>query len=474
MRSVLASLLLLSPACVPSPPAIDLRDVGARAVDSGDAMAAAHDAGDPPDSALVDSGVLADAGVLADTGALVDTGLSSDAAPLPDAAEPADAGPAPDATEPADLGPRDSGPPHDAGPLTALEQSLVDLPADSWLRVGTGFGGVCDDNGEWHAVSGCSGLTAFSGGLYDPEHRWMLIWGGGHNDYAGNEVYAFKLGDFSWERLTTPSLGPYNRDPLADGQPVSRHTYDGLTWIGDQHVMWAWGGARANDGNGTNEIWVFDPSQRQWANTTQPGTPGSAYESSALWDPVSGLIYLKAGEHFRTYDPRTRVWAEPHNFGFPPLWPRYAGGHQRATLDTRRRLIWFIGGDLYMIYDIAADRFVTDDWITTGGGQFDNAAAIGGHTEQRIVTGGAAVIQAADPGLDYDIRADQLVSWTGQALWVLDMTTKAWTQKPAPGGPVQAGGASIYGRFRYVEALNVFILVPNPSEVWFYKNSAGP
>ena len=112
--------------------------------------------------------------------------------------------------------------------------------------------------------------------------------------------------------------------------------------------------------------------------------------------------------------------------------------------------------------------------VTTGGGMFSNAAAIGGHTEQLIETGGAAVIQAADPGLDYDARADQLVSWTGQALWVLDPATKIWSQKPAAGGPVQAGGASIYGRFRYIEALNVFILVPNPNEVWFYKNTAGP
>lgn len=413
-----------------------------------------------------DRGVAGDADVGADLGAVdaePDGGAAVDAT-QPDAAEP-------------DAGPRDYGPARDAGDLsqyTATERSLIELPADTWLRIPTGFRSVCDDNGEWRAVSGCDGITAFSGGLYDPEHRWMLVFGGGHNDYAGNEVYAFKLGDFTWERLTTPSLGPYNQDPLNDGQPVSRHTYDGLTWIGDQRLMWTWGGSRANDGNGTNLVWTFDPITTVWSNVTPLDVPGSAYETSAIWDPITDKVYLKAGEHFRTYDPNTGTFAEPHNFGSPPLWPRYAGGRQRVALDDLRRILWFVGGGLYMLYDLDADTFVTDEWITTGGGDFSNATQLPEHPAQHIQTGGAALITSADPGLDYDRRADQLIGWNGTQLWALDLSAKVWTSRSVVGGPTGTGTHEVYGRFRYIDALNVFILIESPDEVWFYKNTPGP
>jgi hypothetical protein len=81
----------------------------------------------------------------------------------------------------------------------------------------------------------CKNVTAaWSGGAYDYIRKRMLVWGGGHGDYAGNEVYAFDTEALKWERLTDPSLGDKasltDRDPLADGNPASRHTYDGLTF----------------------------------------------------------------------------------------------------------------------------------------------------------------------------------------------------------------------------------------------------
>lgn len=365
----------------------------------------------------------------------------------------------------------------DAGSIDVsdLERTLIDMPADTWMRVEQGYGDVCTttETDEWHAVSGCGGLLAFSGGLWDPDHRLMLLWGGGHADYAGNEVYAFSTRTFTWERLTEPSPGPYDRDPLDDGQPVSRHTYDGLTWLPDTHVMWAWTGSRSLDGSSTNVVWEFDPIARTWTDVTEDGTPGGAYETSATYDPYTQRIYLKSGERFLAYTPRTRTWQTPHDFGFPPLWPRYAGGQQRGVLAAERRLIFWMGGGLYMVYDIENDRFVTDEWITTGGATFTNAEAVSGHPEQMITTGGGEIIEQADPGLDYDVRADQIVGWTGEELWALDLTTKTWTARSTTGAP-PPGALRPYGRFRYIDALNVFILVDSLDDVWFYKNTAGP
>ena len=57
-----------------------------------------------------------------------------------------------------------------------------------------------------YLVQGCGGLiNSWSSGLYDSERQRMVVWGGGHNDYGGNELYAFNLKTLAWEQLTTPS-----------------------------------------------------------------------------------------------------------------------------------------------------------------------------------------------------------------------------------------------------------------------------
>jgi hypothetical protein len=229
--------------------------------------------------------------------AMAALGCGDDGAPGTDGGARTDGGGSTDAGP----GRRDA-PLRDAGDLmvSEMERMLIAMPEDTWMRVDTGYADVCttQEDDEWHAVSGCGGLLAYSGGLWDPDHRLMLLFGGGHSDYAGNEVYAFSTQTFTWERLTTPSPGPYNQDPLDDGQPVSRHTYDGLTWLPETHVMWAWAGSRALDGSGTNVVWEFDPLARAWTNVTGADTPSGAYESSATYDPVSRYIFLKSGERF--------------------------------------------------------------------------------------------------------------------------------------------------------------------------------
>lgn len=406
-------------------------------------------------------------------GGIVDAGDVSDDVPGLDA-------PGVDAALPD--APRDA-PPRDAGDLSELsetERMLVDLPAGSWLRVDAGFEDVCESEpgDDWHATSGCGAVTAYSGGVWDPDHRLMLIWGGGHNDYAGNEVYAFSTRTFTWERLGPPSPGPYDRDILTDGRPVSRHTYDGLTFLTGTGRMWAVGGSSSFSGGATSLVWTYDPLTDTFENDARAATQPIYFESSAVYDPVTERVYLKSGEQFYVYDPGAGTWETPFDFGSPPNWPRYSGGAQRGVLDTSRRLIFFIGGGLYMVYDIDAEAIVTDDWVTTGGATFDNVDAVGDREGQRIVTGGGDVISPANAGIDYDVSADQLVAWTGNALWELDLSTRSWRALPTDGAPLAGPEARfeqtrIYGRWRYIDRLNVFVLVEGPGEVWFYKHTPG-
>lgn len=359
-------------------------------------------------------------------------------------------------------------------PLGASEQMLVDMPADSWLRVAQGYRSVCDDafELEWHSVAGCAGvINDWSGGVWDPVGRQLLLWGGG-TGYAGNEVYAFSAASFTWSRLTEPSPGPYSRDPLDDGRPVSRQTYNGLAWVDHLDAMLGWGGARAQDGVATDVTWLFDPAQALWTQPAGRFVPASGYEVSMVYDPATGHVLTKLPSLLYDLDPATNTWTMVADLGFPPDWPRYYGGSPSNALDTERRLAWFVGGGQYLVWDIDQGMAVTDDWVTTGGGMFDNGLAEQ-YPEQAFVSGGGDVISQPDPGFAYDARTDQMMAWVGGGPYELDLDTKVWTRRSGTDAPVAALARGTFGRWRYVCAYNVFILVTSMDDVYFYKHTAG-
>lgn len=96
---------------------------------------------------------------------------------------------------------------------------------------------------------GQAGIHADSGMTYSPDYGVkgaLVVQGGGHADYGGNEVYVFEFDTMTWKRINNPStainaLGP-NPLPmppgsdllhgeLSDGTPVSAHSYSCLTAI---------------------------------------------------------------------------------------------------------------------------------------------------------------------------------------------------------------------------------------------------
>src|SRR5262245_24509780 len=51
-------------------------------------------------------------------------------------------------------------------------------------------------------------MLAYSGGAFDTRRNRLMVWGGGHAAYAGNEMYAFDVASGRWSRLTTPTANP--------------------------------------------------------------------------------------------------------------------------------------------------------------------------------------------------------------------------------------------------------------------------
>jgi hypothetical protein len=162
----------------------------------------------------------------------------------------------------------DGGPPdlsclEDAG-LSAFEQQLVSMPSDTWTSIpNTSFAPFCTahENPAVVAVEGCVAvINDWSGGTFDDGDHRMILWGGGHDGYWGNEVYAFTLSTMSWSLLTTATpltAAQTSVDPLYDGNPDSRHTYDGLAYVSDLRAMYAWGGSGASNGFSLDTGWLF-------------------------------------------------------------------------------------------------------------------------------------------------------------------------------------------------------------------------
>jgi hypothetical protein len=370
-------------------------------------------------------------------------------------------------------------------PLTAFEQQLLDLPQQTWFEApSTMMRPVCaPDTLGVRGLSGCLAVVyANSGGAYDSARRRMILWGGGHEDYWGNELYGFDLRTGTWSRVTEPSIVPdgvlsqdfFSRDPLPDGLPVPRSTFDGIEFLEDLGQLWAHGGTRARDGNATGLVWVFDAASGWSERASNAGT----YQLASAYHAPSRQVLTNNSSGLDVYDVDADRWTSLPGWGARPLWPRYAlGGARTAVIDSRRGLYWMVGSGNILVWDIANARAVTDDWVTTGGGDYTNAGRFDTtvYPEQLFESGGGDIYNASAPGIDYDSASDSLVAWPNRgAPYILNLETKEWSVGSSDGAPTSRTVGGTYGRFRYLAAYNVFILINSVDEnVYFYKHTAG-
>jgi len=356
--------------------------------------------------------------------------------------------------------------------LAAAQVTLDDIrnmPVNSWLQVpGTNLSAVdpCPTHDcAWTGVEGITGIHSYSGAVLDTKRNRYVCFGGGHDAYYGNEVYAFAIDELKWYRLTDPS------DPIvkftekyADGNPTSRHTYNGLAYITHADRMMALGGSGAGGGCGCALTWTFDFGRNQWFDM-QPAGPLPAPECDDLmaYDPVGKKIW----------------WAEGHISGGTERWGLYSydfdrnawthvdpdNGYTRqiAVVDPKRRLLVIVGGDGYggqywvIAYDLASADVKASRQVWT-------------------TTGATGLISDYYKGLEYDPVADKYVGIGGNGtVYALDPDTKVWTScTPAGTKPDMSWLAGIYGLWRYVPSVNAYIFETHAKrDVSFYKFTAG-
>ena len=296
-------------------------------------------------------------------------------------------------------------------------------------------------------------IAAWNSAIADTRLDRLIIWGGGHADYAGNEIYAFDLNSLQMRRLNEPS--PVNTsgkcvETLSDGKPNSRHTYAGLAYIADANRMFSFGGSLNQCGFLSNATWTLDLAALEWKNMKPDGgTPAALPGAIADYDPNSRMVFLHDTADFWQYDNEKNRYKKAGS-------NQAINYHMNGVIDPKRKIFVFVG---------AAGA--------PGGGLKAISIAPNSNYSMRDWTGAASgtcgpLLSAAYPGLAYDSALDRIVGWPnfGDTVYLLDADSKSCTAETFPGGPPDSSHTGsphtsngTYGRFRYLPDKDVFVLV---------------
>ncbi|MFV8835539.1 hypothetical protein ACNSTU_11285 [Aquisalimonas sp. APHAB1-3] len=317
---------------------------------------------------------------------------------------------------------------------------------------------------------------AWSGAAYDTKRNRLIVTGGGHGAYGGNEVYEFDLEAIEWRRVTEPSAHEVDpafedqNDPsqylrTVDDTPVSRHTYDSLIYLPNVDKVFLWGGSLYSVGRAYDRhAWLYDPEDGTWTRGAE--SSGENIHSLSGYDPETGQVVVEHGRGLYGYDP-----VNDH-------WETVSGGTNGAQgrvaeFDPERRLLI----QAFVPYGNRGPIAVFD---LNQPGQGRNHPDISGNTD---------FADTPAPGMAYHPPTGYMVLWNGwRATWVLDPDT--WAAHKVENLPSRAPDHygtdrypvrgqyktwGIYGRWAYVPDYDVFIGYGHVDDnVWLYRLPEDP
>lgn len=282
-------------------------------------------------------------------------------------------------------------------------------------------------------------IEAWSGGAYDTKRDRLIIWGGGHSDYAGNEIYAFSVNSMTWSRASDPSAnvgGDEASGLYPDGKPRSEHSYDHIVYVPsiDRFCSFGAGGTYPGGQIGHSKTMCFDFDTKTWEQ--KANTPNAATSAIAEYDPATQKVWMHG-----TLDRSFLAAWDP----VKDAWTKYAamdGGmeyYHTAAIGNGKMLA--LGAGELLQWDLANPSKPPTKLATTGAREIESAQS---------------------PGFVYASKSGYFVAWNGgAALYALNLASKAWTKVMPTGSnkvvPTAADPRGTYGRFRYIPSQDAFI-----------------
>jgi hypothetical protein len=366
-----------------------------------------------------------------------------------------------------------------------VNPSLSTLAPNTWRRMETG--GLAPPNDGTRQGNIATGILSYSGGTLDRVNHRILVFGGGHCDYSGNEVWAYDTERNTWQQMYLPTPAPsgtcnaFPFDPTYPGaivsggvptRPQARHTYDQIEFmdaIGEAMVFSGpvWGNNITDEAQKVpRDTWTYSFANNRWTwrNVTRGAQPSgySAQGLASAYASSNGRVYAVFQGETWSYDPSTDRWTDLGH-------PSPGGIDKNMVYDSARNRLWLYGGD----YPSSNALWRYDIGISTSWTQVSVPAPLPN-------PGGMAGL-AYDPGQDVLVLMGGEVDGSGPAgngIWMYNIATNRWTDmRPAVdggGSPPQSGHT--YGRFMYDPANNVFFLVTASGgsiSTWAYRYAGG-
>ena len=350
-----------------------------------------------------------------------------------------------------------TGPVDSAARLRLLEK-LKAAPANTWIEVpGSALMRVAPKQEQfpktWPICGPASVVSAWCGAALDTKRDRLVIWGGGHADYHGNELYAFDVEKLAWQRLTDPFPNPVkDQEVNADGTPNSRHTYGGLAYLAHADRFFGLGGSLAGVGFAKcDRTWTYDFDARKWEDRQPHGKlPGGGFCLGCAYDPGSKKLYF-GSEHngLFAYDYDKNTWIHSitsRSMAWVLPWIRngkllVGAGRGRLASTTLAGTTSSSRTSRFQVARKWSGRATQPDWTTT---------RCGSHRRMGVMGTGE--------GLRPRPRC--------QAMGI------AADGRRAEGCSLARNG--VFGRWRYVPSVNAFIAVTDANaNVFFYKHVPG-
>lgn len=365
-------------------------------------------------------------------------------------------------------------------------------------------------------------IGAWSSFAWDSRRGDLLLYGGGHANSSGNDMYRWRGTTRLWERASLPSeikeIDPvrhiFTAIDGADAAPSSAHTYDNSVYLPLVDRFLTFGGAGYNHGGA-------------YARETAAGTAttGPYLFNPALADPdkVGGTT----GSHVQRSGPHPEIiggemWENRDGYsyfsGSASIPASFVSGASGYTEENGKDVVYVSARSgstaqalyRYVLNDI--DDPSADSWEMVGrywnGGSDQGAGAY--HPGLNIFVrtsdekflywdlstpgpyNNDVVFVPNDPGgdfdlsilrrhgMDYDPVGEQFMLWGGGgAVWALEppatVGVTGWNlvKQPTPGSSVPDidVGTGVLGKWEYVPNLDAFITLQGSyaGNIWLYK-----